>query len=134
MYYMYCVTGSYRRRHLNYINWAFMYFTPAKFLSLQVIPNAMRTRCFRYFRKMGRPSHNFFVVIFFFKCNPPDFKFCHGKLNNNKKKTIWGNVNLESAFTAINNIKILRENRPKINITSYGENVYHLTKAYRDKI
>ena len=75
-----------------------------------------------YFRKTWSPSysHNLFVVKKTFqKCNPPDFEFYLGKLND-KKIPIWCNVNFESVFIAINNTKKQR----KFNITPYGENVY----------
>ena len=43
---------------------------------LQVISDAMGTRCFHYFWKNGSPSHNFFVVRNFSKMYIPlDFKF-----------------------------------------------------------
>ena len=51
---------------------------------------SMRTRCFRYFRKTRRPSHNFFVAKTKKnkkqkkKKKTPDFTFYLGKLTNTK--------------------------------------------------
>ena len=42
---------------------------------------------------------------------------------NNKKIPILCDINFESVFTGINNIK-RKENRPKINITYTGEKFY----------
>ena len=60
------------------------------------------------------PSHNFFVVKIFKKCESLDFKFHLGKLDN-RDFPIWCNVNFEST------IQISKEN---FNITPYGENFY----------
>ena len=49
------------------------------------------------------------------KCNPPDFRFYRGKLNNK-----FPNVNFVSVFTALNNTKRQR----KFNITPYRGNFY----------
>ena len=83
----------------------------------KVISNAMGSNCFRYFRKTGSPSQNFFMVKTFQKCNHPDFKFNLGK-SSDKIFPLWCNVNFESVFTAIK--QKAEKNRPKINITRYG--------------
>ena len=63
----------------------------------------------------------------FQKCNPPDFKFYLGKLNN-KTFPHMSNVNFVSVFIALNNTKKQR----KFNITPYGEKFYQF--IYWDKI
>ena len=54
----------------------------------------------------------------FKKCNPPDFNLYFGKLYGVPVVLIL------SLFTAINYTKKQRKKKPKINITSYGENLY----------
>ena len=58
---------------------------------LQVISDAMRTQCFRSFRKIGSPSHNFSVVKTFQKCNHRDFKLYLSMLTNTNFP-IWFNL------------------------------------------
>ena len=86
---------------------------------LQVISDAMRTPCFRYFRKNGSPSHNFSVVIFFQKFNPPDFEIYLQKLI--KMFPIWCNINFGSVFFAFFLLLIAMKTHLKLTLHHMGK-------------